>query len=276
MWFVSLAFAVPPEGVVVDDLDRWERQSQALLAGPKGCWELAGKVELLAAGYVPASRWSGSERRDHAFTGEFVGRLEDGVWTSFRWSLDPVARKDEAADEELDLPLFPMMGRIDPEIVERTDLEPAPDGKERESISFGTDGEGKEALNTLQRILDGLDPKTATSYAEWSEADRGIRLFQDVPLSDAPRADTVAITTFFPEGGPHGDRLDAIFPRRVKVGDGLVKATMFDAQMHLRGQVAGDGVLPALESLSVGVGAFGFTIGYEQRLTYQRATRCTP
>ena len=42
----------------------------------------------------------------------------------------------------------------------------------------------------------------------------------------------------------------------------------------MRTQVADGVALPVLESLSMGVGAFGFTVGYEQQLRYETAKPC--
>ncbi len=260
-WFVALALAAPPEGVVPDDLTTWETRSQALLDGPPGCWELSGRLDLTASGYVPASRWSRPDRRDHHLHGTFTGRLDAGTWTSFRYTLEG----EGSDDPDVEIPLFPMTGRIDPDVAERIDTG-AP------SDSTITVDAGGDAVNTLRRVLDAIDPATETIYAEWSEDRRAVRLYRDVPLEKG--SGTVTVETLFPEGGL-ATSLDATFPRRVKVGDGLVKVTVFDGQMHLRAQQVGDLVVPALESLSVGLGALGFTGAYEQKLTYEKAVRCT-
>lgn len=259
-WFVlSAAVAAPPTGVDPEDLNRWIAGSKALLAGPEGCWVLSGTVDLTLSGYIPASRWTRPERRDHVYRGSFTGRIDGGVWQEFGYDLD------SEEDQDLDMPLYPMTGTIDPSIVKRTD--------EVGESTLSVDGGSEEAANTLRRVLDAIDPMTETSYAEWSEEKRGVRLLEDVPLSEKG-SDVVTVETFFPEGG-RATSLDATFPRRLKVGDDLVKVTVFDGQMHLRAQQTGDLVLPALESLSVGLGALGFTGAWEQKLVYQKATRCS-
>lgn len=256
---IGAALAAPPEGVDADDVLGWETRSRALLEGPTGCWDLSGQLDLTLSGYVPASRWTRPDRRDHQMHGTFSGRIDGGTWTSFTYEI-------VEGEEDITVPLFPMTGRISPGVVQRLDQ------PEENAISITGDGEQEEAVNTLRRMLDAIDPETETAYSEWSDAKGGVRLLQDIPFEGSGR-ETVVVETLFPAGGP-ATSLDATFPRRVKVGDGLVKVTLFDGQMHLRGQAVGDLVMPALESLSVGMGALGFTGAWEQKLTYQKAQRC--
>lgn len=267
MWFLLSAFAAPPDGVDPQDLTRWEAGSEALLAGPPGCWELSGKIALTGVGYTPASRWTRAGRVDHLFVGSFVGKLEDGVWSSFAYDLSPADKPGEPA--KVDFPVYPGVGKIAEDVPQRTN---PPEEGEGDDLEIDPDGEG--AVNLLKKILDDLEPSTATAYADWREDDRAIHLFQDVPVSKAARAETVTVETMFPGGGP-ATALDATFPRRLKVGDSLIKVSIFDAQVHIRTQQAGDVVLPALDSLSFGVGALGFTLAYEQKLTFERAVRCS-
>lgn len=268
LWLISAAIAAVPPGVDPDDLDHWEARAKALLDGPGGCWELSGTLQTTLVGYLPATRWGRPGRHDLRFSGAFRGRIEAGEWRAFTYRLDP-AEGQEGLDG-LEVPILPMLGRMDPDLPVR---ERSPDEEEGSSLTVST-GDPEEAFNVVHKFLDDLDPATATTWAHWDDGQQGVVLFEDVPLSDAPRADTVSLVTFFPNGEPHGTRLDVQFPKRVRVGEGLVKATLFDTQAHLRGQRVGDEVLPALESLSLGFGALGFTLGFEQRMTYATATRC--
>jgi hypothetical protein len=264
MWWIVAALAAPPEGVDTADLARWEAGSERLLAGPAGCWVLGGKLALTGVTYTPASLWSRSGREDHAFRGSFLGRLEEGRWTQFDYDLSPADAPGEPAG--IDFPIMPAFGILPDGVARRTNPAEADDTL---AIDGGSDG----AVNLLQEVLEGLEPATSTAYAEWREADRTVRLLQDVPVSKKARAETVTVETTFPGGGA-ATALDARFPTRLRVGEGLARATVFDAQLHLRGQPAGDVVLPALDSLSFGVGAFGFTVAYEQELGFETATRC--
>lgn len=262
MWvwaLIATGRAAPPEGVDPEDLSLWESRSRSLLDGPAGCWDVSGQLDLTLSGYVPATRWSRPERHDHKVHGTFLGRIDQGSWVTFDYTVDP-------GEDDFTMPLFPMTGRIAPGVARRTN--PPAEGTSTLNVSDSD----TEAANTLRRVLDAIDPSTETSYAQWSEERGAIQLLQDIPFEGSGR-DTVVVETLFPSGGL-ATSLDATFPRRVKVGEGLIKVTLFDGQMHLRGQPAGDLVMPALESLSVGLGALGFTGAWEQKLTYEKAVRC--
>jgi hypothetical protein len=272
----SFAHAARPPGLDVDaELATWEARAAALLAGPTGCWELSGTVDLFASGYVPATRWTRPDKSDHHLTGPFTARIEDGTWTRFDYTLRNV---DEKADPEDDfeIPILPLLGR--------TKEKPDDGEAATTSVSVGSGGvavteQGGVAMNTLHRVLDAIDPATATAYAQWDDRSDGVALFQDYPLEEGRGSDVITIRTGIPAGGPTATSLDITFPGRVRVGDGLVKATIFDAQGHVRTQVVAgpDGattVLPTLESLSLGLGALGFTVGYEQKIRYADARPC--
>jgi hypothetical protein len=178
------------------------------------------------------------------------------------------------------------VGEIDQAVVRSLDDEGNPQPvfdealeEDQTKVSVGTDGASvsqgsSEAMNLLDEVLEAIDPVATTSIAEWSDAPAGITLIQDAPITDKPRSPTLTMTTFFPDG-QHATELDVRFPKRHKVGDGFVKATLLDPQFHLRGQVVGDEVLPALESASAVFGMLGFTVGYEQKLAYAGAAPCT-
>lgn len=282
VWSALAVAAPPPPGLDVDaQLGTWEARAQALLAGPAGCWELSGTVELAASGYVPATRWTRPDRHDHHLAGPFTARFEGGTWTRFDYTLRPLD-PDADDDQSYEVPIWPLLGRSPEKVHPKDDDDAGEDAGT--SVSIGSSGvavtdQGGAAMNTLHRVLDAVDPSTATAYAQWDERTDGVALFQDFPLTDGRNADVITLRTGIPQGGPLATTLDVTFPGRVKVGDGLVKATIFDAQGHVRTQVVPgpDGiqtVLPTLESLSLGLGALGFTIGYEQTIRYVEARPC--
>lgn len=270
-WLMALAIAAPPEGVELEDLDLWEKRSQALLDGPAGCWDFSGTVETTFAAYTPPTLFSRAQRHDRKLGGTFEGRFSDGHWLSFQYELEPKGDWGDEADSDFGVPLFPMMGKIDQKVVKRAN----PDEEGGAARVEVKDASGR-AMNLLHNVLDEINPATTIAHAEWSEPESGVVLYQDMPLKDGRNADVVTLTTYLPGGGEQATRLDAVFPRRVRVGEGMLKATIFDAQMHLRGQPDASGVLPALESVSLGIGVLGFTVGYEQKLTYARAATCPP
>lgn len=266
-----LALAAPPDGVDLDDLDLWEARARDVLAGPVGCWVLEGNLELAYTVYTPPSLFSRAEKHTNRSGGTFVGRFVDGKWTAFDYTLDPI---EGDKDGQIEVPVRPMMGKYDASVVQRVTTS-ADEQPSYVSIRDGGGGGGAEAMSLLDRAIDLIDPDSSTAYAQWDDEAGGVRLIQDVPMTDFARSDTLTITTLFPGGGPLGTRVDAEFPRRVRGGNKIVHVSLYDAQMHLRGQIAGGVVLPAKESVSMGIGALGFTLGYEQSLTYTRAVGCT-
>jgi hypothetical protein len=270
----TVSWAARPPGLDVDaELGRWEAQATALLDGPTGCWEFTGSVHLAASGYVPASRWTRPDRHDHHLRGPFTARFEGGQWRSFEYTLTP--DEPSESDEDFEIPVWPLLGRSPEGGIGGGEPPPGEGG----SITVGSEGvavkaQGKAAVNTLRRVLDEIDPATATAYAQWDERLDGVKVFQDFPLQEGRGSDVITFATGIPQGGALATTLDVTFPSRVRVGEGLVKATIFDAQGHVRTQVADGVALPVLESLSMGVGAFGFTVGYEQQLRYETAKPC--
>jgi hypothetical protein len=259
-----LAAAAPPDGVDLDDLDTWEARAARALDGPAGCWVLEGELAVAYTSWSAPSLFRRAEPEESRSTGTFTGKLLDGQWTSFEYTLS----RRSGAGTELDLDVWPLVGRIDPEVPVRT----GPEREAKSSVAVSSDPD--EAMNLLHRAIELIDPSTSTAYAEWREDDRGVRLMQDVPMSDGARADTLAVSTFFPGGGPLPTEVDVRFPRKIRVSQGLLRATIYDAQMHSRSHVLGERLVPAKESVSLGIGALGFTLGYEQQLTYRRATAC--
>ncbi|MEQ1570274.1 MAG: hypothetical protein ABMA64_31860 [Myxococcota bacterium] len=246
--------------VSLGDLDRWQAAAAATRAGPPGCWEIGGSVALTASSDAPASRWTRGGPEEHAFVGSFLGRLDGGRWTAFTYDLSPADRPGEPA--ELDLPLFPTIGHIDPGVVRRTN--PSEDGT-RVEVGSG------EAVNLLNEVLDELNPATATAYVERDQARGDVVLYEDIPVSRASRSDVVTVTTRFAGGGAASE-VRAVFPRRWRAGEWPLRIGVYDAQLQVAVDPRG---LPTVDALSFGVGALGMTFGYAQTLTVTRAEPCT-
>lgn len=277
--WMALALAAPPEGVDPDDFERWELAADRALDGPEGCWDLTGQLRVDLALHTPATAFSRSETTRWVAAGTWTGRLEDGAWGSFRYELLEVT-EDEGAVE---VPVFPVIGRIDQSVVERVGVpEPEPETTEGRTVSVriggGGDDEGgasgAEAINLFQEIVDGWNPATSVTFAQWDEDGRHIELLQEFPITDATNAPVVKVVSVFPEGGTELARLDAQFPQRVKLGDGLVKVKLMDTRFHLRQQRVGSTWLPQIEGFTLMAGVLGFTVGYEQQLAYATAQAC--
>jgi hypothetical protein len=289
MWMLTLALAAPPEGVDPDDFERWEIAADKALDGPEGCWELTGSLRIDAAMHSPSTAFTRSDTARFVASGGWTGRLEDGQWSRFEYELTTVETPDDEEELNLEVPVFPVIGRIDQSVVVAK-KPPPPEPKEGEtvrrnnvSIQIGGDDDeeggdgmagGAEAINLFQSFIDAWEPSTAISFAQWSESDRHIELMQEFPLFQTPRSPVVTTTSLFPEGGEGLVRLDAVFPKRVKLGEWPLKVTLMDTQFHLRQQRVGTTWLPQVEGFTLMAGVLGFTFGYEQQIAYATAQAC--
>ncbi|MFT4976261.1 MAG: hypothetical protein ACI8S6_002157 [Myxococcota bacterium] len=286
-WMLGVALAGPlPEGIDLEDVTAWEERAFAMPDGPPGCWVFHGEFQARAAIYHPATFFSRGETDIRAATGTFVGTLTDGEWTRFVYTItDPGESEEDGLQISTNddaLTLFPLVGRLDPAIIERDPSQPPPVQTEEEegrqvSISFGSDGEAssEEAVNLLRgSVEEWWDASVTTSYMRWDEALDGAWLVVEVPTSDERGAELVTMNAFFPGAGEHATRIDSILPRRLSVGDGFIKAKVMNGQLHLEGRVVDGRLMPVTESWGAVLGALGFTVGYEQRIAYTSAQEC--
>lgn len=283
----GLALAGPkPPTVDTDEVGKWETASAGVLAGPAGCWDFTGEVQLTATTHVAPGLFGGTPPEEHTFSGPFEGRLDDGTWLRFEYRVQPT----DPDDPEVSVPIFPLIGVIDASVVNLERLGrpepddddvtlPAKDGEDEITIR---DGEaslsvgGMKPLNLLSDALDEWAGSVATSLAQWDAERDGVMLLREVPIRDEPRAPVAALGVFFPDGGVQPTELSARWPRTVKVGTWPLRVTLKDAQMHVRTHPVGEHVLPLLESASLIATAMGFTVGYDQTLVFQTATPCAP
>ena len=271
MWWTMLALAAPPEGVDPDDIGHWEALVDQSLKGPPGCWDLEGTLSINGHMISPATGFSRSGKSALGGDGRWQGRIEDGRWQRFAY--DQTVPEGAMA---LSAPILPLIGVIDQSVVER----PPPVEGKRDTVTITMDdeegGDGSaEALNLMRGLIDAWDPNTATAVSEWREDQAAIELVQDFPIDKSPRSPVTVVTSTFPGGTDALTRMDAEFPKRIKMGSWPMVATLTDMQFHLRQQQVGKTVLPAVESFSVTVSFMGFTLAYEQRIAYATASPCT-
>jgi len=283
-WMWMAAMAAPPEGVDPMDFERWEVAADQALDGPAGCWELSGTLRVDAALHSPATAFTRGDTSRFVGQGTWTGQLVDGQWSRFDYQLTSEQTDDGDLQEA---PIFPVIGRIDQSVVNASVKEEG-EGEEEDvkmeseggnvSISFssGDGGDGStEAINLMQEAIDAWDPSTATSVSQWIDDPGHIELLQDFPIfDDEPRSPVVTVTSVFPAGGEGLSRLDAQFPRRVKVGEWPLRVKLMDVQFHLRQQQVGPTWLPQVEGFTVMVGVLGFTLGWEQQIVYSTAQAC--
>ncbi|MCO4747492.1 MAG: hypothetical protein KC912_22010 [Proteobacteria bacterium] len=257
LWLLGLALAAD---VDIDDLDHWQQDTDAMLKGPPGCWEFTGGGQVVIALYTPAGMWSRAEEHRSTTTGTFTGVLEDGVWRDVAF----VTTEQEGMVETDFEPSF-LFGVRD---------------KKKASTSAPSPSSGAaDAANFIDRLLDSIDPATTMSYAQWTTDKSMVEFVQHVPLDDSRRPKEVTLRTQFPEG-ERATAIDALFPRRLNLADLSdeklpIRVTLMDGQAHLRSQAFDDIVLPGAETMSMVVGLLGYTIGYEQRVVYKTAQKCT-
>jgi hypothetical protein len=259
LW-VALAFASPPSGLDLDDIDTWAARSDDLMVGPPGCWEFEGDAVQRVAWYLPASFWSRGETKEVRKEATFKGRLEDQRWVQFEVEGEDQQDGDNAIvigggeEVDLDIPIEPIVGKRG---------------------SSGGTGTADKAVSMVDNLLDSIEPSTSTAFVQWEETPPAVRFVQHVPLDDSRRPPELELSTWFPMGGP-ATKIDGTFPKRFKIGEFPLRITVMRGQFHVRGQRVGDVVLPGVESLSMVVGVLGYTFGYEQKVVYRTARPCTP
>jgi len=294
IWILmAAALAAPPEGVDPTDFERWEVAADAALDGPEGCWELTGTLRVDAALHSPATAFTRGDTAKLVASGTWSGRLDTGTWTRFDYTLTSAQTDDP---DLMEVPIFPVIGKIDQDVVnvehkaahadddDDDELKVEKSNKRRGSVSISIGGDdddddgpsgGAEAINLMQQAIDAWDPSTATSVTQWLDEPGAIELLQDFPIfDDDPKSPVVTVTSHFPEGGTGLSRLDAQFPKRVKVGEWPLRVNLMDVQFHLRQQQIGRSYLPQVEGFTLMAGVLGFTFGYEQQIAYATAQAC--
>ncbi len=279
-WLLTAALAAPPEGIDPDDFSHWEVAADRALDGPEGCWELSGAVRVDGGLHSAGTAFLRGDTYRIKGVGTWEGRIDSGKWRSFTY-----VWQDQSIGD-LNVPIFPAIGTIDPKVVVNATPKPEPsEGEDKEgsnvSISIGAGGEdgaggtSTEAINIFHEIVDSWEPAGSTTVSEWDNDAGAIRLIQDIPLLDRVNPPVVSVTSTFPGGSEHPTIIDAVFPKRVKLGEWPMRVTLMDTQFHLRQQPVGDQVLPQVEGFTLMAGVLGFTLGYEQQITYATAQACT-
>ncbi|MCB9780686.1 MAG: hypothetical protein H6742_19115 [Alphaproteobacteria bacterium] len=270
--------AMAAEGA--DDPLPWEQASRALLDGPDTCIQLRGEVRYAVALYTPGGWLGRAQRRDLTQQGVLEGTLDHGFWTSLQATWPEAEEGAEEGDEDvLEVArVRPIVGRRPKGELDGEEGEESEESEEGGSLSISLSGDdtkvaadqGAQALGMLDGIIEDIDPAVTTSWIAWDEASDAVVLRQQVPLQQGGE---LMVQTVFPDMGPPTS-LDAVFPRRIAFREGPVRVVLRDAQLHLRGQQTSLGLVPVEESASAVVGVFGFTLGFEQRISYTGARAC--
>jgi hypothetical protein len=234
-------------------------------------------------------------RHDAVALGTFSGRLDHGLWTRLDTTWSDIA-DDSFAYIELDR-FRPMVGRL-PERndasaaaeafeadIERRytegeieEMHIASDGspgsvavtEKDDRMGIHIDGGGEKSMGLLYDILHQIDPDGTATYVTWDERKKVVQVTESVPLDDK---ESFTIEVEFP-GGEEPTRLDVVFPKRHRL-DQEFGVVMRDAQLHLRSQSTALGTLPGVEGASARFTMFGVTVGFDQRVAYQRVRACS-
>ncbi len=257
-----------PAGVGIDEeVEPWEPRARPLLDGPAACVQVQGQATVALAVMQPGG-WRGPGKTEHhTLSGPFTGTLDHGVWRELTAALttapgvSPAVRMSD---------LMPVTGRK---------AGAHKKGEVQLGLTSGDNGEsfdisaaGAQGINLVDGILEGIRPDVTLSWME-AGPDNGVVLVQRAPVKGADDDEMIDLRTTFPgRGAP--SRLDVTLPRVIKVGDGLVKASIFDGQVHVLATPTPLGPLPTEESASVVAGLLGFTVGVDQRLSYTAYRPC--
>ncbi len=258
----AAAFAQVPPDVDLQDVLGWEAAAEKLLDGPPGCFEMVGQAT-----------WAWDIGRFGGSAGDvaFLGRLDDGVWSSVH--LEPMGELLREKGDRRSVRVYGREARFAPLVGKLVGA--------RVTIanSDGTEVEGDleqnaKATNVLRRAMDRISSHSETSWAEWDASRQGVVLHRAVALDDGRRPPEAEVTVFFPGGRDVPTELDVSFP--AKFFEGRIPAwRISDAEVHIRGQAAGDRVFPATESFKFDFGILGFRFSGAQTIQYTRATRCS-
>jgi len=264
MPLLMLPFAA--EVLNLDDIAATKRRARTLLDGPARCIEVQAEAKDTIVVLESGGMFGSPGQTVYTASGTIFGRLDHGAWTTWGPPLH-----DDRPDDDIDLGSIvarPMVGRSPRDL----------DGKDEDehgTVTISGDGSvaassaGPEAMNLLDEILDDVDPEVSLAYVEpaasgWVLVEHADIKGHEDDLDMRWLIDSTGLPT----------ALDVTFPKRIQFGDGLVQARVLNGQLHLRGQTNELGTVPTRESLSLVVGVFGFTVGFEQEIRYTRARPC--
>ncbi len=268
-WWIASALAGAPEGVDVLAVEAWQERAIRLRRGPEACWRLEGRARNHVAVYRSGGLFGRPSQSDYVYEGPFVGILDHGKWTRFETTMEPAS---EAATSGADSDNWGVDWSIDVRPLVGTSVDLEPEAEDSDAAERGTN----RAVSLVDGILDAIDADVTSTWAGWSDERSAVELTERYPLGDSKKF--VELVTRFPEGRAVGSALDVTFPQRhrVPVEGSPVRITLLRPQAHIRTQMVDGEALPVYESISLAAGVFGFTVGYEQTLTYTKATACTP
>ena len=285
IWLLTiLAMAGPPKGFDPDDIELWEGRVKHAVTNDGGtCWQLQGEVQIEVRLFQPPTAFSDAGESVLIQTGSFDAVYDAGRWTRFLIDL-----KRDGVPQGADLVVGSVLGEADKGVVRTVkDEADAAAGKQDAlegdvQVAVGSGGMavqtgGGQAASTLGKLVDGaLTDSPTTSYVYWDKKGKEVVFVVEAAIEADKPNDLLITKVRFPRGAPVPTAIDTTLPKRVTVGDGMVRGRVLSMQLHLRGQDVDGQFLPSIETLSGALGAMGFTVGYEQKIVYREARPCEP
>ena len=266
--FSLITLLALPAGVgIEEEVEAWEPRARALLDGPAACIEVQGQATVALA-VVQQGGWRGPGKTErHILSGPFTGTLDKGMWRDLKTTLSTAPGVSPAVRMT---DLMPVTGRKAGEHKKgevNLSLSTSDNGE-----SFDISSAGAQGINLVDGVLEGIRPDVTLSWMEAGPAE-GVVLVQRAPVKGADDDEQIELRTTFPgRGAP--TRLDVTLPRAIKVGEGLIKARIYDGQVHIAAAPTPMGPLPTEERASVVAGVLGFTVGIDQQLVYTAYRPC--
>jgi len=252
-----LLMAAAPEGIDLDDYDKWEAGARAFDRGPAGCWEFEGTVSMRLMHDSGSSFFGRAQRKDTSVQGTWTGRFTDHVWEEFVYTVD--------AEPEFWMLVRPLWGTVRKSGLKGFGADQAPISQEPPENARSPQM-GSAAPPSFEL--------TTTQYTDWDELSGAVILKENGTMSGIGRGDIESVHTF-PGGRDIATQHIISLPKPVEVGTWPIAGKVKAGSVHLIGFVAGDVVLPHHQKVSGIAGAFGHTLGVDSELIVSQATPCT-
>ena len=256
MWMLWTALAVdPPAELDLDNVDPYMDNSDKLLEGPTGCWELVGSVS-----------WSWEFGRFGSTKGDavMVGRFEDGKWTSIRGlpKGEQIRRGKEIAKTvyNADNRFVPLIGKIEYSAEEIAEVEA---GAPSES----------QTVNLLEEMVEELTTEVSSSYLKWDDGPGQLVLVTEHDLEKS-KGEAQTLVRFAADS-TLPIQLDIVGPESFPVRR-IPPIRLDNVRVRLRGTPHGQTVVPTYETFSFEARVLGIRGHGKQTIDYVQASRCTP
>jgi hypothetical protein len=242
----------------LEDLEHWTRGADALLDGPPGCWEVVGRATWA---------YDFGQFAENRGDAQFVGRLEDGVWTGFTilplGEVGRLGKQPEKRTYPAEQRFLPLLGQVG---------EGSVDASTGETGITTTASEGSDPQNVLREVLDELGGDTEVAWTEWDPR-VGVLLHRASPVGGGKNPPEAKTTVRFPVGSAVPDAMNVDFPESFHTR-GLPRARIRDFEVRVRARVVDGHAFPSREAWRFKATVLGFSGSGAQTITYQHVNAC--